>query len=415
MELYKDVEVEDIVYEGVMPFVKRVILPKKKTLQNRYLRWEFVFDKLSFVFSDKDIEKIRKNLEKYVFLNKEELSFIIEDLKKSNYEYYNECETLSSNIYVKVDNCDEFFYLIYRLYDLYSKNNMEFFRSSHPDDRIKYLWLRMGIDDVNDVIGFLKKEISFAMNCAKLEQYPVTFGTYNGLNICYKNESNYSQFETNSHVLFSFRTRIDDENIGDFYDALDNYKTFELPVVHYGLKKDGNVPTCYIYGLQNLPGSHINKMLPELKELRNSLFNNNVSPFFIIALKLFIDLLASKGIYTIKVPLIQLFNYDFHEFFSKASEFNLENYLNSNNEDSKKHELLERQYKRFYNKEDLISFNKTERLIYTFIELEERFNNIEFLNDPSISGEDYLLIKIKSREYSMSHFEELKPRENKGK
>ena len=52
---------------------------------------------------------------------------------------------------------------------------------------------------------------------------------------------------------------------------------------------------------------------------------------------------------------------------------------------------------------------------YTFIELEERFNNIEFLNEPSISGEDYLLIKIKPREYSMSHFEELKPRENKSK
>ena len=64
MELYKDAEVEDIVYEGVMPFVQKVILPKKKSLQNRYLRWEFVFDKLSFVFSDKDIEKIRKISEK---------------------------------------------------------------------------------------------------------------------------------------------------------------------------------------------------------------------------------------------------------------------------------------------------------------------------------------------------------------
>ena len=65
-----------------------------------------------------NIEKIRDNLEKYCLMNNEDISFVIQELKKSNYEYYNECES-SSNIYIKVDDCDEFFYLLYKLYDLY--------------------------------------------------------------------------------------------------------------------------------------------------------------------------------------------------------------------------------------------------------------------------------------------------------
>ena len=416
MELYNGVDIEDIIYNGLMPFVQGVILSKKKETEDRYLNSQFVFENARFVFNDKDIEKIKTILNRYECLNSEDLSFVIEDLKRSNYEYYNECETLSSNIYIKVDDCDEFFYLIYRIHELYYKIRMTFFQASGPYERIQYLWLRMGGEDVNDVIGFLKKELAFARNCAKLAQDQVRFGTYNSLDICYENKCNFSQFETNSHILFSFRTKLefDDGDLSNVLKAIHMQKIFELPVVHYGLKKDNEVPTCYIYGIQNLPYIQNKELLPGLKELRNSLFNSNVSPFFIITLKLFVDLLAEKGIYTIKVPLMQVFNYDFHEFLGELAVFNLNRYLNSNNEDSKYYEHLQRKYKRFYDKEDIISFNKTERLIYTFMELEERFKNIEILNEPFISGE-YLLIKIKPREVSMSHFDELQLKENKKK
>lgn len=421
MELYNGVEVEDIIYDVLEPFIRGLILSRKKGIEDKYLDSEFVFDNARFVFKDNDIEKIRDNLERYCLMNKEDISFVINELKKSSYEYYNESQSIS-NVYIKVDDCDEFFYLLYKLYDLYYKIKMDLFQASGPYERIRYLWLRMGVNDVKDVIKFLKKEIAFAMNCAKFEQYPVNFGTYNGLEIYYENKCNFSQFETNSHILFSFRTKFkfDDGDLSNLLDKIDNQEIFELPVVHYGLIKDNNVPTCYIYGIQNLPSTRNNELLPELKSLRNSLFNNNVSPFFIISLKLFIDLLASRGIYIIKVPLMQVFNYDFHEFLGKSSSYNLDRFLASskdkidNEDDSRQYEHLKKQYKRFYDKEDLVSFNKTERLIYTFMELEERFKNIEILNEPFRSGE-YLLIKIKPRERSMYHFEELQLRENKRK
>ena len=105
---------------------------------------------------------------------------------------------------------------------------------------------------------------------------------------------------------------------------------------------------------------------------------------------------------------------------SGASSYNLDRFLASskdkidNEDDSGQYEHLKKQYKRFYDKEDLVSFNKTERLVYTFMELEEKFKNIEILNEPFRSGE-YLLIKIKPRERSMYHFEELQLRGNKRK
>ena len=51
-------------------------------------------------------------------------------------------------------------------------------------------------------------------------------------------------------------------------------------------------------------------------------------------------------------------------------------------------------YYRFVDKQDIISKNKTERLLNTFIIMNEKYDNIEFMNEPFIEG-DYLIIKNK--------------------
>ena len=51
-------------------------------------------------------------------------------------------------------------------------------------------------------------------------------------------------------------------------------------------------------------------------------------------------------------------------------------------------------YYRFVDKQDIISKNKTERLLNTFLVMNEKYDNIEFMNDPFIE-DDYLSVKTK--------------------
>lgn len=60
------------------------------------------------------------------------------------------------------------------------------------------------------------------------------------------------------------------------------------------------------------------------------------------------------------------------------------------------------QESRFYEKEDLISANKTERLVYTFYLLAEKYDDIEIITEPFVES-DHLICKIKYAKENKPH------------
>ena len=99
-----------------------------------------------------------------------------------------------------------------------------------------------------------------------------------------------------------------------------------------------------------------------------------------------------NGIYDIKVPLLQLLNYDYHISMSEDYKHNLET-LNKKIEEGKITEYdqvyiqVKDVYDKVADKEDIISKNKTERLVHTFYVLNEIYNNIKILSDPFIEDD----------------------------
>jgi hypothetical protein len=109
--------------------------------------------------------------------------------------------------------------------------------------------------------------------------------------------------------------------------------------------------------------------------------------------------MKENDIYDIKVPLLQLFNYDYHITMSD----NYKKIMSRFEEDIKKRIITKKNesylqmketYDRVVDKEDIISKNKTERLVETFMFLQEKYNEIEILTNPFIEDEN-LIVKIK--------------------
>ena len=107
-----------------------------------------------------------------------------------------------------------------------------------------------------------------------------------------------------------------------------------------------------------------------------------------------------------KIPLMQNFNYIYHEYTSnkykeKLAEYTeeqKEKYMDEYNNGNRDNDVVDYMivqdcYNMFADKEDIISKNKTERFIETFMIMKEKYDNIEILNEPFIHS-DNLIIDI---------------------
>ena len=259
----------------------------------------------------------------------------------------------------------------------------------------------MGVDDLMHVNDFLYQQLNFLYGDKLFNGIYKTFEKYEKYKLVYDDLENEDSFETNNHLELSFINK--DHKRGE------EREKYSLPVVHYAISYENDEAVCYVYGIQNLDSQRKDESVKEfVSECKKSLRNSKVSPEFILTLKKFIDIIKSYGITTIKVPLLQVFNYQFHEYLSKAID---RDYADYTEEEREKYETMEanddlnssvlcylftkHSHERFVDKEDIISKNKTERLLDTFMIIEEKYHNIEFLNEPFIEG-DTLLIKIKN-------------------
>lgn len=355
----------------------------------KLLSFEYDMDYIRFVF---DLDTI-KGIEKKVSDDKEYQDKGITSLK---HLYNNQKEYLENDdIYIKVNDPDRFFNLLQDILNEYRKVEEDSFIKG--ENFLVSIWLRMGINDINNVEDFLEKQLRFLKNRDIISYNPSLLYENNEISLMYQNAYNHDLFETNNHLRFSVRSK-------------DEKTRYDLPVIHYALYNDDTNPVCYLYGIQNIDdyNRYDENILEYLKEVKKDLRNKYVSKDILFTLGIFMDFMNQTGISEIRVPLYQVFNHTYHERLSKSID---EAYNSYGDEKENLEELFllgdvsdktldyihdKKMYNKFVGKEDIISKNKTERLVNTFISLQDILENIEIENDPLVQG-DELIIKIKKK------------------
>ncbi len=324
---------------------------------------EYDLPYIKFVFSDDALDEMEKH-------NKKSTNY----LRRVKKEYENK-KYKDGDIYINVDDYHKFFYLLNEIVTTYRK--LENTPLRRGISFIRSIWLRMSPSDIIDVNRFLEKQLTFLKNVNILPDYNKLYKEYEDIPVYLISIFNEDWFETNKNISFYFER--EGEMLYDGIIIQRNYR-YKLPSIHYELIKEDGEAVCYIYGIQSIREEKDEIIKEKIQPLRRELRNKYVSPDFVIALKIFLDYLCDKEIYTIKVPLLQVYNYTYHQFIS--------------NKLKKEYDQNHDSYNKFVDKEDIISKNKTERLVETFMVLSEKYDNIEFLNEPFIEG-DYLLINIR--------------------
>ena len=270
-------------------------------------------------------------------------------------------------IIVNVPNADEFFSKlaiianIYNVYTTYASVNslMDNFFSCG-------LWLRMTPQDCNDIDGFLSRQIEFLTNIKYLDiidEIPFDKYTIDGLN-----ETNNDYFESYNRMNLKI------------YDKENEEALYELPSIHYGIAEENYKKICYIYGIQNLSSIEQNE---EIKTtIKKNVKRSGVFPSFILAMKTFIDILISKDIKEIRVPLLEVLNYGYHALYSasykKTHKRNIE--VDSSTltaEEKGYYDMNNKIFDNYVDNEDFISKTKTETLAYIFYKIQEQYDNID--------------------------------------
>lgn len=356
------------------------------------MSFEYNIPKIRFVFSKDALDKMQNILEE----DKEKYEVGIKSLKtlyESTSDYPRKTED-DDNIYIKVDNPDEFFQLLDKLikaYDLKDKKTLEY-----SENFLRSIWLRMGTNDISNVNNFLERQLKFIRNDDIINYNYTSIMKNKDIDLIIYNRCNEEWFETNNNVNFMLRNEA--------------YRAYTFPSIHYAFSTEDGKPTCFIYGIQNLKEQEKNDTIKEqIQPIRRRFRNKLVSPDFIMVLSFFLDFLYENGICNVEVPLLQVFNYPYHEHLSRLLD---EVYSGYSDIEKKEFDTLyengdrtdkildynhnKKMYHKFAFKEDIISKNKTERLLDTFQILQDTLNNIEILNEPFIEGDSLKLKILKS-------------------
>lgn len=370
-----------------MENIKKVFLTKTIT---DFLSVEYGMPYIKFVFDEETLDSFEN------YLDKEDNDSYNKGLKSIDYLKKIKKEALDKkdDIFIYIHDPDRFFWLLEKNIDIYSKSPGRKLHDSY--NFIRSIWLRMSSSDVDNVEEFLERQAYFLKNDSLIQEYKELFSLDSGEVLAYRINDNDDWFETNKNIEFSIRKSTD-----NFFEGS---KDYDFPVIHFAFSKEDGKPTCFIYGIQTLKEIHNEEIKAELQPIRKELRNKYVSADFIISLSLFLDYLYDLGIKDIEVPTLQVFNYPYHEYLSNSIENNFSSYTE---EDKKEIEKLYKQgdnsdkvqdymhtkkmVSRFVNKQDSISYNKTERLIYTFLELINNNSNIELINEPYIQGNNMVI------------------------
>ena len=261
----------------------------------------------------------------------------------------------------------------------------------------KYIWLRMGKNDFNDVISFLKRQEEFlreeTLDCYLKEQ-PI--GKYYIYDIVAKQTWGHSYDETYKKMQFTF--------------CDGGKKVHQLPAIDYGICEEDGKKICYIYAIQNSCYLRDKKVERKLYKLNKGIDNPEHHPNFVMAMKLFIDLVNKEGINEIRIPDNQVLSHRFHEIMGENAKrhyeerygrYDLEEILNNKESITKiaqiNHIINIGYYQRLVGKADFIEEAKTKKLIALLNRMNIQFEDYELIQRKE--DDDYTSLKIKTKTY----------------
>ena len=333
----------------------------------------FVFDKET-LNSFKDCLDENDNLSYMKGLNS--IDYLL-----NNYKDVNEG---SDDIFICVHDSNRFFSLLEELVNIDTKDRHLILFDSY--DILLGLWLRMGLCDIENIERFLERQVMFMKNYEFMPKYSKCLDDNNKKVLTCTFNENSEWFETNKNIVFY---------INESQDNLLEELSYFFPSIHFGISRENNKLKCFIYGIQSNDDFSCEKIQKELQPIRKIFRNKYVSADFIIALSLFLDYLYDIGIKYVEVPSLQVFNYPYHENLSINIKRSFDSYSDSDKEElehlndvgDNSDKVLDylhtkRMVSKFVDKQDLISYNKTERLIYTFLELIKHNDSIKILSEP---------------------------------
>jgi len=374
-----------------MEDIRKIFL--MKTIPD-FLSWEFDMPYIKFLF---DLDTL-KSFNNYLDKDDNDYNKGLNSIKYLT-QIYQESKTDKDQLYIPVHDSKRFFELLEKLVESYSKKKGHALLNHY--NFIRSIWLRMGVNDINDVEGFLERQITFIRGEAALPDYKEIkkFDEHNFL--AYSVNENDDWFEINKNIVFSLRRSPE-----SFLEPVVDYS---FPAIHFAFGKSDGKITCFIYGIQSLNECHNEEIKNDLQPIRKKLRNKSVSADFIIGLSLFFDYLYDQGVTNIEIPTLQVFNYLYHVYLSKNIFDNFSSYTESDIAEiedlinqgvytDKVTDYLhtKKMTNRFVDKEDSISYNKSERLINILLELVDRYPTIELMSEPFIHGEN-LKIKLNGK------------------
>ena len=105
---------------------------------------------IRFLFSKEDLDRIKGYVDLEDFANLESIKIL-----EKNIEDYE--TNIEKDVFIKIEDMDEFFNLLSELVCENDMSNGEL----RTIDILKSIWLRMGVEDIENVNSFLKKQINF--------------------------------------------------------------------------------------------------------------------------------------------------------------------------------------------------------------------------------------------------------------
>lgn len=296
-----------------------------------------------------------------------------------------------------VNDYKQFFENLRQFYEsyieLYFKEwpGMAFTRDA-KENCFEQIWLRATPDDFNNPEEFLRKQAmmisdtTFEKYDEEVEIGPVDF--FDGNILCIKNgiariwDENSRQIEIKIYNKEIYNPKA--EGIKGSY--------YELPVIRYGIYEKDDNKVCMINSIQDKKyGFDRNKFEKKLERKKYKVNQDiaeedteKVEPKNLMALSIFINMLAREGITEVEVPSMYVLDYEYHV---RRNPEILANFQKHWDEDKiqrrpNAYKTAKYHFDRTYQKEDVISEIKTERLLLTFRRLLQHYPNGSIVSYP---------------------------------
>ena len=325
-----------------------------------------------------------------------------------NYDFYAEKnKKLIDKLKSKTDENSELPVMIVNDYEQFFENLRQFyagyielyfkecpgmtFNRDEKEKCLEQIWLRATPDDFNNPEEFLRKQAmmisdtTFEKYDNEVELGPVDF--FDGNILCIKNGIAGIWDENSRQIEIKIYNKEKKTSNGEVLKA----SPYELPVIRYGIYEKDGKKICMINSIQDkrygFDRSKFEKKLERKKYKVNQDVleedTEKVEPKNLMALSIFMNMLAREGITDIEVPSMYVLDYEYHVRRNPQilKQFQ-ENWSSERRKKSLSYPIAKYHFDRTYQKEDVISEIKTERLLLTFRRLLQHYPNGTLVSYP---------------------------------